>query len=75
MPHIDTSPAMGERWPRETPGGIQIWSVVPGEADLKGEMRCEMVLCVDGGAAWDVKWMPLGAWDEVGGVQSFQAGG
>ncbi len=30
-----------------------------------GGMRCEMVLCVDGGAAMEIKWMPLGAWDEV----------
>ena len=28
-------------------------------------MRCEMVLCVEHGNAMDIKWMPIGAWDEV----------
>ena len=26
-------------------------------------MRCEMILCVDGGSVMEIKWMPLGAWD------------
>jgi len=58
---------MGERWPRDTPGGIQVWSMTPPSEDESdpGGMRCEMVLCVDGGAAMEIKWMPLGAWDEV----------
>jgi len=28
-------------------------------------MQCEAVLCVKGGAALDLKWMPLGARDAV----------
>ena len=30
-----------------------------------GRMKCELVLCLDSGPATDVKWMPLGAWDDV----------
>ena len=48
-----------------------------GQADREGEsgdgsdggMKCEMVLCVDGGWSMEVKWMPLGAWDEVSRCQ------
>ena len=28
-------------------------------------MNCELVLCVGGGPALDLKWMPMGAWDDV----------
>ncbi len=66
---------MGEKWPKNTPGGIQIWSMLPAASvsgdeatqneEEKGAMKCEMVLCVDGGPAMELKWMPLGGWDEV----------
>lgn len=71
MPHIETRPSLGVKWPQTTPGAIQIWSVKKADADGEdkdkggGEMKCEMVLCVDGGRGMEVRWMPLGAWDEV----------
>lgn len=64
---------MGQKHPAATPAAIQIWSVVaplldqPSEGQGEpGKMRCEMVLCVRGGPAMQLKWMPMGAWDEVG---------
>jgi transcription factor C subunit 6 len=27
LPHIDTAPAAGEKWPRDSQGSIQIWSI------------------------------------------------
>ncbi|KAG6882978.1 hypothetical protein C0993_008426 [Termitomyces sp. T159_Od127] len=35
------------------------------EPDL-GEMKCEMVLCVEGGPAHELKWCPLPSHDDVG---------
>ena len=29
------------------------------------EIRCEMVLCLEGGPAQDIKWCPLPAHDQV----------
>lgn len=74
LPHIETRPALGEKWPRDTTACIQIWSITPpniasdGKVIEESRMKCEMVLCVKGGSAMDLKWMPLGAWDEVGRI-------
>lgn len=57
--------AIGGRCAPETPGAIQIWSV-PSTGDATP--TCQVVLCVDGGPATDVKWMPMGAWDELQGA-------
>ncbi|WWD19510.1 hypothetical protein CI109_103971 [Kwoniella shandongensis] len=80
LPHIETRPAMYEKWPRSSHGSIQIWSLTPSEnvqgddamnasesgptGASAGGMRCEMVLCVQGGPVMEIKWMPLGAWDD-----------
>lgn len=61
---VATDPAIGGRCPPDTPGAIQIWSV-PSAGDQSP--TCEIVLCVDGGPATEVKWMPMGAWDELDG--------
>jgi hypothetical protein len=86
-PSVHTPTSIGEKWPADTPGCIQIWSMLPrtqkptsngdnsdrevdpdtSDNDDKGHMCCEMVLCIEGGAATDLKWLPLGAWDEVSG--------
>lgn len=75
LPNIDTQPTMGEKRPADAPASIQIWSVVapltdhPTEGHSEpGKMVCEMVLCVRGGPAMQLKWMPMGAWDEVRSV-------
>ncbi|WVQ84912.1 hypothetical protein IAT38_007075 [Cryptococcus sp. DSM 104549] len=75
IPHIDVRPAMFDRCPADTKAAIQIWSMVSpdrpamevGDDDAtrqKRGMKCEMVLCVQGGSALQLKWMPLGAWDD-----------
>lgn len=53
---------IGYRGPPEAHGSIQVWSVNEGATSAK----CELVLCVEGGAVRDLKWMPLGAWDTEG---------
>ncbi|OWZ36086.1 transcription factor C subunit 6 [Cryptococcus neoformans var. grubii Br795] len=34
------------------------------EGERNGGMVCELVLCVEGGNAMQIRWMPLGVWDE-----------
>jgi hypothetical protein len=72
LPNLQSNPALGERGERGAPGNIQIWSATPPRFDGKtsqvaerGEMRCELVLCVDGGSVMEMKFMTLGAWDDV----------
>lgn len=36
-----------------------------GERRMEPEMRCEVMLCLDGGPVTQVSWMPLGAWEKV----------
>ncbi|KIR62394.1 hypothetical protein I314_03334 [Cryptococcus bacillisporus CA1873] len=69
---------MFDKCPPETKGSIQIWSLLPPkqsesiekEEDLamggenSGGMACELVLCIQGGNAMQIRWMPLGVWDE-----------
>ncbi|WWC94831.1 hypothetical protein V866_001681 [Kwoniella sp. B9012] len=71
LPHLDTRPHMAEKWPQSSKGSIQIWSLSPLSADVpmdgssqQSRMTCEMVLCVNGGPVMQLKWMPLGVWDE-----------
>lgn len=35
------------------------------DGDDNGEMRCELVLCLEGGPAYEVKWCPLPSNDLV----------
>lgn len=71
MPHLDTKASIGHKWPTNSPASIQIWGAAPPILDsqdkliVEGHMNCELVLCVGGGPALDLKWMPLGAWDDV----------
>jgi transcription factor C subunit 6 len=59
------SPRIGGRDP--SPACIQIWSIRPSDSqdDDAGTARCELVLCIDVGAAHDLKWCPLPSHDEV----------
>jgi transcription factor C subunit 6 len=71
MPNIDAKAAIGEKMAPETPGSIQIWAALPPIFDnqdnmlVEGRMSCEVVLCTQGGPVVDLKWMPMGAWDNV----------
>ena len=35
------------------------------DQDDRGEMKCVMVLCLDGGPAHDLRWCPLPSHDRV----------
>jgi hypothetical protein len=37
----------------------------------KGVMKCEMVLCIDSGPAYELKWCPLPSHDTVSFLLSF----
>lgn len=71
MPNLEYKPTLGSRQPSDAPGCIQIWGVIPAPKDAAGRvreptrMKCELVLCVEGGPAVELKWMPMGAWDAV----------
>ncbi|KIJ44255.1 hypothetical protein M422DRAFT_228294 [Sphaerobolus stellatus SS14] len=68
FPSHDHHPEIGRRVTRPSPACIQIWRLglspnARGGKSKKnedtGEMKCELVLCVDGGPAHDLKWCPL----------------
>ncbi|KAI0672794.1 hypothetical protein C8Q78DRAFT_1077122 [Trametes maxima] len=69
FPSKSHSPMIGTRVQRPSPACIQIWSLRRTEshndnmdvdgAEDPGEMQCEMVLCVDNGPAFELKWCPL----------------
>lgn len=65
--NLEDQPAIGVRRGRDSQAAIQIWSLDTdrSKGDGKSRMQCEMVICIRGGAALDLKWMPLGARDEV----------
>ncbi|GBE81838.1 hypothetical protein SCP_0402120 [Sparassis crispa] len=68
------SPSIGVRATRPSHACIQIWSLAPSRdamevddedstskntEDDPGEMKCEMLLCLDSGPAYELKWCPL----------------
>lgn len=83
FPSSSHSPEIGVKAPRPSKACVQIWSLSPSqnddgmdvedeEYDDNGEMKCEMVLCLDGGPAYELKWCPLPShdlvspWDVIG---------
>ena len=70
LPSRTHSPEIGIKVPRPSRACVQLWSLGPsGDAetsdDDKGEMRCEMVMCIDSGPALELKWCPLPSHDSV----------
>ncbi|KZT71332.1 hypothetical protein DAEQUDRAFT_707212 [Daedalea quercina L-15889] len=78
FPSSTHSPAIGIRAQRPMHACIQIWSlsrssdamdvdetVDVDNGDDPGEMRCEMVICIESGPAFELKWCPLPANDPV----------
>jgi hypothetical protein len=79
FPSGSFSPDIGCKVPRPSYGCIQIWTLSPTRAiELQvdkngheqtpadvGDMRCEMVLCLDGGPAHEIRWCPLPSHDVV----------
>jgi transcription factor C subunit 6 len=63
---MDDQPSIGVKRNREDRSAIQIWSM---DGKGGGAMQCDLVMCVQGGAALDLKWMPLGAMDEVSSMK------
>ncbi|KAF5378366.1 hypothetical protein D9615_008741 [Tricholomella constricta] len=69
FPTSSHSPEIGVRVARPSHACIQIWSFGPTQPPLeeesdRGEMKCEMVLCLEGGPAHELKWCPLPAHDD-----------
>ncbi|KAG5644404.1 hypothetical protein DXG03_008571 [Asterophora parasitica] len=70
FPTSSHSPEIGVRVARPSHACLQIWSLGPSAAAKsstgdQGEMKCEMVLCVEGGPAHELKWCPLPANDDA----------
>ena len=70
LPSRAHSPEIGIKVPRPSRSCIQLWSLgrsagVEESGDDKGDMHCEMVLCIDSGAALELKWCPLPSHDPV----------
>jgi len=70
LPSRTHSPEIGIKVPRPSHACVQLWSLGPSEGaetsdDDKGEMRCEMVMCIDSGPALELKWCPLPSHDSV----------
>lgn len=71
---IETPTSIGEKWPATEQGCIQIWSMITPEMSSrrqdaagldKGQMSCDLVLCIKGGSATELKFIPTGAYDKV----------
>ncbi|KAF9819803.1 hypothetical protein IEO21_01894 [Rhodonia placenta] len=72
FPSSEYSPSIGVRIQRPASACIQIWSLGPSHDAMEvdgnggndpGEMRCELVLCVESGPAFELRWCPLPAND------------
>ncbi|KAG6860593.1 hypothetical protein C0995_009483 [Termitomyces sp. Mi166 len=75
FPSASHSPEIGVKVARPSHGCIQIWSLGPthsqttprgitDEESDRGEMKCEMVLCLESGPAHELKWCPLPSHDD-----------
>lgn len=67
-------PEVGVSVRHPTKASIQIWSLSPSrdlaedkhpESPDPGQLKCEMVLCIDAGSALELKWCPLPSHDSV----------
>ncbi|KAF9218317.1 hypothetical protein BS17DRAFT_791722 [Gyrodon lividus] len=79
VPSRSHAPGIGAKVSRPSPACVQIWALRPSTLDENtmddddhqhdpAEIRCEMVLCLEGGPAQEIKWCPLPAHDRWGGV-------
>ncbi|KAG2154101.1 hypothetical protein DEU56DRAFT_773050 [Suillus clintonianus] len=69
------SPMIGAKAQRPVPACVQIWGLQSKQANDSqadqssvGELKCEMVLCLESGPAFEIKWCPLPShdqWNEV----------
>jgi transcription factor C subunit 6 len=76
VPSRSHAPSIGAKVSLPSPACVQIWALRPSTPDENAmdddvpqrdpaEIRCEMVLCLEGGPAQDIKWCPLPAHDRV----------
>ena len=70
LPSRTHTPEIGVKVPRPSRACVQLWSFGPsddveGSDHDRGEMRCEMVMCIDSGPALELKWCPLPSHDSV----------
>ena len=74
FPSHSHSPDIGRKVKRPSYSCIQIWSLSPTQRNVSknkskipdlGQMKCEMVLCLDSGPAYDLRWCPLPSHDLV----------
>ncbi|KAF8802846.1 hypothetical protein BYT27DRAFT_7260604 [Phlegmacium glaucopus] len=72
FPSHSHSPDIGRKVKRPSYSCIQIWSLSPAQRNVSkkkseapdlGQMKCEMVLCLDSGPAYDLRWCPLPSHD------------
>ncbi|KZT23993.1 hypothetical protein NEOLEDRAFT_1170475 [Neolentinus lepideus HHB14362 ss-1] len=79
FPSRSHSPDIGAKVARPTHACIQIWSLSPSSEDVEmsdanedenegsehdtGQMKCELVVCIESGPAHELKWCPLPAHD------------
>lgn len=79
LPSASYSPVVGKKLARPSYSCIQIWSLSSIQSQRQssvkkstsknidnGQMKCEIVLCLDTGPAHDIKWCPLPSHDLVG---------
>ncbi|KAK0196439.1 hypothetical protein F5146DRAFT_1217516 [Armillaria mellea] len=64
FPTSEHSPEIGVREPRPLYACIQIWCLKP-----EG-LSCELVVCIDSGPAYELKWCPLPSHDVISGRDS-----
>jgi hypothetical protein len=73
FPSRSHSPVSGRKVKRPSHSRIQLWTLSPAKNVSKnkskvpdfGQMKCEIVLCLDSGPAYDLRWCPLPSHDLV----------
>lgn len=65
------SPLIGAKVQRPVPACVQIWGLrskrgnaSQADRSLAGEIKCEMVVCLESGPAFEIKWCPLPSHDQ-----------
>ncbi|KAF7299226.1 Pre-mRNA splicing factor [Mycena indigotica] len=77
LPTASHAPEVGVKAARPVSACVQIWTLSPTNPavlseDDPGIMKCVMVLCIDSGPAFDLKWCPLPCHDPIASKQGQQ---
>ncbi|KIY46871.1 hypothetical protein FISHEDRAFT_46417 [Fistulina hepatica ATCC 64428] len=65
LPTATYTPRVGVPVQRPSPACIQIWTLSSDDDGTCSQVACEIVICMDSGPAFDLKWCPLPTHDSI----------